>query len=345
LRTKDGISLALLVGVLVLGGVAVGSGDIPFLSSASDSPDADKEGVELVQTSDYGVDGEIRLPTTIGSGEVYLLTEQPEERSPTHWGDYADFDETEATSGLTEGVDYHKVSLSSADTATFTNLDGGKYHGVLVDKSSPRDYHYEFFTVEMPDQVGKFRVEQDQPVSLIDRSTFIRFPTYDEDYTHVFEPGSSSAVSLSADIDDASSSVTDRERTIRRTVELSGGASYLGEIVVENFNDADGISEVDVTVTSDDEVLLDKTLKDGSTDEFGSTNAYTTALVDQPEENPEDTVDQVEIAVDVVYDASGADTVTGDDGVIDNGEAMFDFGVDDIYGTSIGTEGMVTLNG
>lgn len=343
------ILLVIVVAGIGVGGVVFGNADIPLLSSAmpgDNGGNGDTGGnVEMVSTGTFEVDGKIALPTSIGTGEVVLFTDKPETGAPTHHDDYVDFSLSEAKQGLTEGVDYHQVSLSNSDTATFSDLDAGEYHAVLVDESSPRDYHYEFFTVSMPEQVEKFRVEQSQPVTLADEGNFTRFPTYDEDYTEVFKPGSDSPTALASDLDDPSSDVVDRERTVTRTVTLTGGSPYLGELRVENLNANEGISQIDVTVTSDGEVLHEKTLLSGSTDEFGSDNNYAAAIVDAPQEDPNTPVDTATVSLDVTYNANETGTVQDGNDYVETGESMFDFGVEDIYGNVIGNSGMVTLTG
>lgn len=317
----------------------------PF--SAADSP-GDNEtttgDITKVAVGQYEVDAKVPLPTSVGSADVYLFEEKPDTSSPVHHGDYVDFDTTEATSGLTAGVDYHKVSISSSDTATFTDLDAGEYYGVLVDKSSPRDYHYEFFQATMPEQVDKFLVKQDNPYKLIDKSEFTRFPTYDTDDVVTMDT-SGSTVALSADIDDADSDMQDRQRTIERTIDYSGGADYLGELVVNNFNSGDGIQDLSVTVEADGSVLMDKTLVDGSTDEFGSDNAYSEAVVENAQEDPETVVDEVTVTLDVTYDANASSTVQNDNSWIENGEGIADFHVENIYGNKLGSSGTVSITG
>lgn len=347
MRAKDAWKPALVTAFAILGAIALagwftGMGPFSAADSGGDTQTPTGE-ITKVAVSQYEVDGKVPLPTSVGSADVYLFEEKPSSDSPVHWGDYVDFDATEATSGLAQGVDYEKVSISSSNVANFTDLEAGQYYGVLVDKSSPRDYHYEFFQVTMPEKVDKFLVEQDTPYKLIDDGTFTRFPTYDSDST-VSLDSSGETVSLDANLDDPSSNVTDRQRTVERTIDLSGGAPYLGELVADNFNAGDGISEISVTVTGDGSVLMDKTLKDGSTDEFGSDNAYSEALVTEPQENPEHPVDTVTVTVDVTYDANT--DLTGDgNGDIGPGEGIVDFHVEDIYDNKIGSAGTVSITG
>lgn len=339
--------IALVLVAVVAGGLLFGNISIPDLGNFSIGDQQEKppeDDVEMVATADYEVDGKMTLPTTISSGDIYLFTEKPAGDAPIHYSDYVDFSANDAITGLTEGVDYHKVSLSSADTATFTNLDAGNYHAVSVDKSSPREYHYEFFTVEMPEQVEKFRVEQNQPVNLARKGDFTRMASYKSDDTVAYNADRSKTVSLSADLDNPSSNITDRQRSVERTITLSSGLAYNGKLVADNFNANDGVSELTVTVQCDGDQVFQKTLKDGSTDEFGSDNAYSKQLVDNPQENPLKCSGDAVLTADIVYDAN---TLSGsaDDTEIGTGEKIVDLKLVDVYGSTLGSAGTTSVIG
>jgi hypothetical protein len=353
MRVIDGmkwnLATIVVVGAVIFGGIAlVSPGTLDNvtgqLSAITGDGDDGNDGVEMVSVAEYTVDGEVTLPTTVSSADAYLFEKKPDTDSPVHYGDFVDFDATEATSGLTEGVDYEKVSVSSKDTITFSDLDAGQYNLVLVDTSSPRDYHYRFMQVSMPDQVAKFKVEQSQPIKLAKKSEFDRFDTIKSDDAVAFNSDRSETVSLSADLDSDSSNLTDRQRTVERTIELSGGKAYLGKVVADNLNDKDGISQVEVTVTVDGEEKFSKTLLDGSTDEFGSDNSYSKELVDNPQENPVTASSDVVVTVDVTYDYN-TDYANSDNGDIGDAESMLDFKMTDIYGNTLGSAGTSSMTG
>jgi len=309
-----------------------------------DDPDDEQKAVEQVAVSEYTVDGKIELPDTCGSCDAYLFADKPDTDAPVHWGDYVDFSSSDATSGLTKGVDYEKASVSSGSSITFSDLDAGTYHLVLVDTSSPRDYHYQFMQVEMPEKVAKFKVEQSEPIFLARKDQFDRFDTIDTDDTVSYNSDRSNTVALSADLDSDSSNITDRQRIVERTITLSGGKAYLGELIADNFNDGDGISKVDVTVTVDGDETFSKVLKDGSTDEFGSDNSYSKHLVDNPQENPEKSSKEVVITAEITYDYN-TDGAGSDNGDIGDGESILDLKVEDLQDNTLGSAGTTNVKG
>lgn len=356
-RAVYGLGVLVAVGLVAFGGVTALQAfgvEIPVvtgaLSAASGGSgggggagDGPTGGVDTVPVADYAVDGDVPLPTSISSGDAYLFTEAncPKTDSPVLYGDYVDFSASEATSGLTEGVEYEKVSLSSSNNATFEDLDAGTYCLVLVDKSSPREYHYHFGKVTMPTEVAQFRVEQDQPVKLIEKSAFVRFPTYDTDSATVFDTSDEPQVLASnasdVNFDDPSTNTTERSRTVVREVTYTSGQDYLGKLVAKNFNADDGIQTIEVTVTADGEEVYSKTLYDDTVDEFGSDNAFSAGLTDEPDREPKTAKSKVEIEATITYDANTA-VASADDSEIGPGESIVDLHVEDIYGNVVGDE-------
>ncbi|MDY6778585.1 MAG: hypothetical protein SVU32_08010 [Candidatus Nanohaloarchaea archaeon] len=337
-----------LIAVLAVIGVGFAAmwftGMGPFSATSGGNTNQGTGDFTQVPVSEYDVDGQVTLPTNVASADVYLFKNKPGTSAPVHYGDYVDFSASEATSGLTQGVDYRKVSISSSSTATFSNLESGDYYLVLVDKSSPRDYHYTFGQVSMPSTVSKLKVTENQPVELTKTSAFTRFPTYKSDDTVSLNP-SGETVALSADLDNPSSDVSDRQRTVKRTVKVSGGCPYLGELVVDQFNADDGIKQLSVSVKVDGSVVKEKTLIDGSTDAFGSDNAFSTGLTSEPQHDPICSRDSVTVTLDVQYDANSTATTQADNNWLENGESIADFHVEDIYGNKIGSAGAVSITG
>lgn len=335
-----GIIGAFLIAAFVFGG---GAGDL--FSLGDDEPDT---GIETVATEGNNVDMDVELPSTVSSADVYLFDGDVDlaTSSPVHYGDYVDFDSTEAVSGLTEGEDYEKVSISSGSTATFSTpadqIGSGDAVVVVEDKSSPREYHYRFADTEIPAEVALYKVEQSINLDL-DVADFQKFPTYKSDNV-VTEDPAGEITTLSADIDDPSSNVTDRERTVTRTIEYENGLDYAGTLKVTSFNPGDGVSAVDVTVTDGGEAVYEKTLESGSVSELSDDNEFSQAIVDSPASAPEVVGGPLKVTFDVTYDANTAVSDAGD-GEIGPGESMFTFEMTDIYGNSMGTAGTTSITG
>jgi len=305
--------------------------------------------VTMIDSKGSGVDFSVTLSTAVSSADMYVMEKQPETVSPVHFGDYLDFDAAEATSGLTQGEDYEKVSLSSASKATFTaladsgSLGPGEKTLVLVDKSNPRDYHYYFGTVTVPSEIPLWKAENGKAVDITSETSFDRFPSYDTDNAEAVD-SNRDVVSLSADLDNPDSNVTDRQRTVVRSIDYTSGTDYLDEIVVNNFNDGDGISEVTCRVMVNGTEKYERTLYDGSTDEFGSDNAYSKKLVSNPEQSPLEAGSEVVVECDFTYDYNTASSSDANADIGD-GEKLADFKVTDIYGNDVGTAGATSVTG
>ncbi|QLG61979.1 hypothetical protein [Halorarum salinum] len=352
-RAWTAVLLALVAGVgLAASGIVTMPSVGNFSIGDQTSDETQQDGVSVIDAS---TDGQLTFPTSASNMDVYLADVEAtdlssETTSPVHYGDYVDFSASDAISGLTEGVEYHKVSLSSSKTATFADLEPGTYDLIVVDKAGTREYHYHFGQVTMPERISEFKAENNNVVELT-RNTdgdkvvfFDRWASYKDDSSAVYQPGQTKAVALDANIDDPSSNVTDRQRTIERSVTHTSGVSYLGKFVVKNFNPDDGVSKLAVSVSCEGSELYSKTLLDGATDEIGSDNAFSESLVSEAQHNPKECNGEVLTSVDVTYDAS---TLSGsaDDDEIGTGEKIADFEVQDIYGNSLGSDGLVSITG
>lgn len=328
------INAGILFGIFALVGI-IGV----FGSQALSALDEGDSSVSTVATDTHTVDGVVPLQTDIGSADVYLFEEQPEADSPVNWGDFEDFDASEATSGLTEGVDYHVTSISDADEAVFDDLEAGTYSMALVDESEPRDFHNNFEEVTMPSEVRETIYESEGEVTLegVTSTDFTRFATYDTDDATTFDEDGSS-VALSANMDTPDSDVDDRERTVERTVEIQSGEEYLGELELNNIIDSeDAVDEMVVTVSADGS----QPVSEDFGGETGDSSSETVTIGDS--DDPEKVSDEIGVTVDLVYDAAAEGT--SDDDRVDEDEEVVSVDVVDIYGDSGGTEAPLTIEG
>lgn len=357
------VALAVIVGALHFnGGIDFQPGEF----QGGDNPDKNlteppAQTEDRISVLDAGTTGEVTLPVAATNAKVLLVKDsvgiEEDTGNPVHFGDYVDFSLSDAKSGLTADVDYREASLSSSKTASFSNLEPGTYDIVLVDEAGTREYHYYFGEVTMPETISKWKAENNNVVELTRNQdspsrekivNFDRFPSYDTDSVSVFAPGGeikqADDTAGTVDLKNPSENVTDRVRTIERAFTYNSGQDYLGKVVVNNLNTGDGISIIECTVTVDGDEQFSKTLLDGSTDEFGSDNAFSEQLVSDPQENPVKAGSRVEVECTVTYDYNTL-AESADDSQISDGEAMFDFKLEDIYGNVAGADGASSVTG
>ncbi|MCY4730574.1 hypothetical protein KY092_08380 [Natronomonas gomsonensis] len=342
---KTGVALSLAVAVIVA--VGAGTNGFGMLNvTGGDNGGDDTQPApsgDTVSVNDWGVDGEVTLPLDVSSAEVYKF--EPGVDVPDV-GDYDDFSISDATSGLQAGVDYEVVEISNGDTATLSEVQHNDqpYQFVLVDNSDPREYHYSFWQESMPEEVGTAFAEAGKTINLDDNANFDQWATYGTDSAG-YKLSDSKYFSAGSDLTIESNG--SKTVTLERSVEVTQGVAYLGDVEVTGFNDGEGISEVDISVMVDGKEVYSDSLKDGSTgplsDETSVRNALTNSDADLSMD-PQMASDTVEIQVEVTGEFDTDENVDGD-GQIGPGESIISLNAYDIFDNAVGDGSAVSFQG
>ncbi|WP_226005966.1 hypothetical protein [Natrinema salinisoli] len=266
----------IVLGLIAL--IMVGTGLAAFSLSVGDTgddtSDADDGDLKTIEEST------VKLKAgASGADTVYFFSEEPDSEYPVYHGDHVDFDATEATDGLQEGVDYYSVSLDN-DTATTTSnhpvMEPGEYHYVVVDGQD--QVHPAFGSVEIDGEVAEYKLDRDyqQLVNLpLDEKTTadssdVSTQTQVESGDNVYSP----ATSLRGNSQDGFETV----QTVTHTIEVDSGAMYLGDINLGSVDSNANVSEAELaSATVDGESVdalsdVDLTDHDLERDVFGSSD-------------------------------------------------------------------------
>ena len=342
---KTGVALAVVSALIVAGAFTNGFGTLNSVTGDNGGTDGNQTvpSGDTVSVNDWGVDGEVTLPLDVSSAEVYKF--QPGVDVPDV-GDYDDFSISDATSGLQAGVDYEVVEISNGDTATFSEVkhQDQDYQFVLVDKSDPREYHYSFWNEAMPETVGTAFAEAGKTINLDDEANFDQWATYGTDSAG-YKTSDSKYFSAGSDLSFDSNGT--KTVTLERSVEVSQGVAYLGDVEVTGFNDGEGISEVDVSVMVDGEEVYSESLKDGSTGPLSDSTSFRNALANSDVDlstDPQMASDTVEIQVTVTGEFD-TEVSTADDGELGPGESIISLNAYDIFDNAIGDGSAVSYQG
>lgn len=314
------------------------TGETPQTEDPSENPETSGEQKRDITGIDW--DGQIRFFNELESVEAVAFHQSSFEdgQTPENWGNYADFNISEATSDLYEVEDYLTVSGENTSTLTFSDLPSGDYYVAVVDKSDPANYHTYFADTEMPDQIKESKYDRSEPVDLVNRGDFVRTAVYGSDDAQAFD-AEGSAVSLSASLDTPSENVSDRERTVQRTIQVDGGMAYLGELDVSSLTDkSDAVSNLEVTVEANG---FSNTYS--LTDEIGDSSTFNKQFREDMKTNPVTVGDQISVTADITYNAA-ASGETADSSHIGADETIMQFELLDIYGGSVGS-GVTTIEG
>jgi hypothetical protein len=339
---KMGAAIGIVGALIVAGAFTNGFGTLNATQSETPSLNGTTP-TDTVEVNQWGVDGEVTLPLDVSSAEVYKFGPGVEVQD---FGDYDDFSISDATSGLQAGVDYEVVSISNSDTATFSEVQhkDQDYQFVLVDNSDPREYHYSFWREGMPEEVGQAFAEAGKTVNLDDNANFDQWASYGTDSAG-YKTSDSDYFSAGSDLSfDSNGSKT---VTLERSVEVSQGVAYLGDVEVTGFNDGDGISEVDISVMVDGKQVYSESLKDGSTGTLSDSTSFRNAVTDTDSDltmNPEKATGTVEIQATVTGEFDTQDS-TADDGEIGPGESILSVNAYNIFDTAIGDGSAVSFTG
>ncbi|MFB1064824.1 hypothetical protein [Natrinema sp. H-ect4] len=343
--SKVGVALGIVSALIVAGAFTGGFGMLNAFAGDNGGSDGNQTvpSGDTVSVNDWGVDGEVTLPLDVSSAEVYKF--QPGVDVPDV-GDYDDFSISDATSGLQAGVDYEVVEISNGDTATFSEVkhQDQNYQFVLVDKSDPREYHYSFWREGMPETVGTAFAEAGKTINLDDEANFDQWATYGTDSAG-YKTSDSKYFSAGSDLSFESNG--SKTVTLERSVEVSQGVAYLGDVEVTGFNDGEGISEVDVSVMVDGEEVYSESLKDGSTGPLSDSTSFRNALTNSDMDlstNPEKATGAAEIQVTVTGEFDTDENAAGD-GQIGPGESIISVNGFDIFDNAIGDGSAVSFQG
>jgi len=342
--TTEFIAGIAVVGLLVLAASTGGFGMLSAVGdTGGDNGDIPVPSGDTVSVNDWGVDGEVTLPLDVSSADVYKFQPGVEIED---LGDYDDFSISDATSGLQAGTDYEVVSINNGDTATFSEVQhqDQDYQFVLVDKSDPREYHYEFWQESMPEEVGTAFAEAGKTINLDDNANFDQWATYGTDSAG-YKTSDSKYFSAGSDLSFTSNGT--KTVTLERSVEVTQGVAYLGDVEVTGFNDGEGISEVDISVMVDGEEVYSESLKDGSTGPLTDSTSVRNAITNSDADltmNPEMATTAAEIQVEVTGEFDTDESAAGD-GQVGPGESIISVNAYDIFDNAIGDGSAVSFQG
>ena len=346
---KEMTAAVMVIGVALVVAFAAGGGMGGLASTISgqgDNPDQNGTQVptgDVANVNDWGVDGEVTLPLDVSSAKVYKFEPGVEVQD---FGDYDDFSITDATSGLQAGVDYEVVSISNGDTATFSEVkhQNQDYTFVLVDNSDPREYHYSFWREGMPKTVSQEFADAGKTINLDDNANFDQWANYGTDSAgYKFDDSKYFSAGSDLSVDSNGSKTV----TLERSVEVTQGAAYLGDVEVTGFNDGEGISEVDISVMVDGEEVYSESLKDGSTGPLSDSTSVRNAITNSDADlsiDPHKATGTVEIQATVTGEFDTDESASGD-GQIGPGESILSVNAYNIFDTAIGDGSAVSFQG
>ncbi|NUB91106.1 hypothetical protein HT576_08740 [Haloterrigena sp. SYSU A121-1] len=257
--------------------IAVGSGLVAFSLNVGDSGDDSESGSDDMKSIEEST---VKLKAgASGADTAYFFSEEPDSAYPVYHGDHVDFDATEATDGLQEGVDYYSVSLdngTATDADTHPVMEPGEYHYVVVDDQD--QVHTAFGTVDIKGEVEEYKLDRDyqQLVTLpLDEKTTadssdISTQTQVESGDNIYSP----ATSLRGNSQDGFETV----QTATHTIEVQSGAMYLGDIDLGSVDSDANVSEAELASATVDgesvDALSNIDLTDHSLDRdvFGGTD-------------------------------------------------------------------------
>jgi len=286
----------------------------------------------------YRVDLEAKAPVA-SDFEADIFAESPDDDG--EFGNYVEYNRSDATSGMTQGVDYFHTDGTSTDTLTWSrsmDISSGTYKVAIDDDASSEEYHTLFTEVTIPDTVKFTNYDNNNPITGVSQGDFKRRASYDTDSAEITTINDDAAEFSDLDGDtnlsDSAwdSSNDDETVTVERSIDYQNGVDLLGEISVSNVDGS--VNEADLEITAQtpegEKVVYDKTVaEDGS-----KVSQLETDIADSEdmEVNP-DVVSDLTATLDVEFDGTSA--------TADNTAITVD--VDDIYGNSVGTAGSTSL--
>jgi len=288
----------------------------------------------------YKVDLEARAPVA-SDFEADIFNKEPKDDG--EYANYVDYNRSEATSGMTQGVDYYHSDGTSTDTLTWSrtmDIQSGTYKVAIDDDASSEEYHTLFTEVKVPDTVTFGTYDNNNPITAVQQSDFMRRAAYNTDSAEITMINGEAAQFSDLDgdtnlSDSAWSSNDDETVTLERTYDYKHGVDLLGEVSVSSV--ASSVNEADlklVAQTPDGEkTVYDKTVAENGAKVSGLETTIPDLGDDEDMDlNPEE-VSGLTWTLDVEFDGTSASA--------DSTAITVD--VDDIYGNSVGTAGSTSL--
>ena len=325
------IGAVALVATGVIGATAgISVGDFTF-SVGDDGEQPQTVAGDQAEVDDWELSSQVKFPQSLSSGDVMLFVDEPE-----NYGNYVDWDSSNAKSGLSQGVDYYEKTGQSSDSVDLGYVPSGEYYMVVTDSN----FQTKFLKVTVPEQVNEAFAENDKKITLARSGDFHLDETYGSDNIVVYD-SDGEVLNTGTNIADPSSNGT-RTVEIVRSIEVDTGVAYLGKYDVTSFNDNDGIEEVDLRLTAGDHTCTVE-LKDGNSGELADGTSHGADLdtcidaISDVETDPVQENDNIEMAFDVTYTANTDGSTSADNSEIEPGESIFTMELDDIFGDDVST--------
>jgi hypothetical protein len=360
-RRKQLMSLIAVLSVVAIAGVGLGvyavgtqidAGPFSMIDSGNNQGDNTGSGSDPVEFRSvswdsnecgncYRTDLEAKAPVS-SDFEADIFNADPD--GDGDYGDYVDYNRSQATKGLTQGVDYFHADGTGVTTLTWsrssTDISSGTYDIAIDDDASSEEYHTLFTEITVPDTIKFTNYDNNRPSTVVSQSEFDRRANYDGDsYNLVDDNGNDVAFS---DLDGAKDLATsayssdDEDFTLERELDYQHGKDYLGSINVHDVNST-GTVTADLTITAmveqDDGSMVEETIFTDQIAEDGSEEDITNDLTDDIDSNPKIVGDTLEAELEVNFDGTA----------ITDGDTLVNASIDDSYGNKVGSDPYMSL--
>ena len=286
----------------------------------------------------YKVDLQATAPVA-SDFEADIFNDEPKDDG--EFGNYVDYNRSDATSGMTQGVDYFHTDGTSTDTLTWSrslDISSGTYQIAIDDDASSEEYHTLFTEVTVPETVKFTNYNNNNPITAVNQGDFMRRASYSTDSAEISTINGDAAEFSDLDGDTNLSSSAwdsgndDETVTVERSLEYESGVDLLGEVSISSV--ASSVNEADLTITGE--------TPDGETTVYDRTVAENGAKVSNLETDIADSED-MDVNPDVVSDLTVTLDVEFDGTSASADSTAITVDVQDIYGNSVGTAGSTSL--
>jgi hypothetical protein len=334
---------ATLVVIAVLGTVGLATqtnwGPLGFIDAdaGEDTETPDQGQAEMLSWEDHELALEVVSPVATDFSSTAFIAEPNEDGE---YGNYVDYNESDAQSSLSAGVDYYHEEVDDSRTITYPanlGLPSGETLDFAIVDTTGSEYHDTFTSGEVPTEVATIDYENDNTLSVVNSGAFHRMPSYSSDSAEItqingdsteFSDFGSSSTDL---VEIAYDSDTGQTVEATRTIEFDHGSMALGEVDVANVSSK--VSEATITVTyenSDGETvsLFDEQVAD----EDGITD-FDEELTENMDTEPEWVNSELEVTYDIEFDGSA----------LHFNQELFSAGILNIYGNYVGQNDLVDI--
>lgn len=332
------LGAVVLVATGIIGATAgISVGDFQ-LSVGDDGEQPSEVSGDQADVDEWELSSQVKFPQSLSSGDVMLFSEEPE-----NYGNYVDWDSSEAKDGLSQGLDYYEKTGQSSDSVDLGYVPSGEYYMVVTDSN----FQTKFMKVTVPEMVNEAFAENDKKITLARSGDFDLTPTYGSDNVVVYDDDGA-VLNTGADISDPSSNGS-RTVEVVRTIQVDTGVSYLGDYDVTSFNDGDGIEDVSMTIEADGHTCS-VDLKDGNSGDLADSTSHGEELhecisgIENVDTDPVKENSEITQTFDITYTANTESGSAGDS-KIGTGESIFTFGMDDIDDSDVGGTATYALTG